>query len=262
MAKKTAARRANSTSGKTSTTATTRTRKPKAKPAVKSANARPEPADPSVSGSRDLTGSAGASASTSDLKHPDKPVAKNKNRSRNRDKKRGPISMRPTEDELDERCTIVANMLSTGSTKRDIKAYCNEHYGITARTTESYITRAKEILRERREFRSAEDELNMALDYWIKLSNDPTIKPDDRMKARRRYEELIQVHRTAERIYSEQNNTSAPDSLGSISGIGRPRVEVMKDAILIMQRAVSDGEHDTQASTSTSGSDNADDDDS
>lgn len=97
---------------------------------------------------------------------------------------------RTPEDEYEERVELTYRLLSDGLRKGEIKQALKAQYGVTARTAESYLSRAKDMqLLELREDR--ESHRSAALAFYKRVLSDPSTRVADRLTAQKRIDHLL-----------------------------------------------------------------------
>jgi len=104
--------------------------------------------------------------------------------------KKGGGGDRCTIEEQDERIRLVADLLALGYFKAQIKQTVISRYGVTARTAERYLSRAREMLREYTE-EDIEDHRGKALKVYWGVVRDPAATPMEKVRAQQRIDKIL-----------------------------------------------------------------------
>jgi len=93
-------------------------------------------------------------------------------------------------DELESRVEVTETLLARGMRKSDIKRYLRTEYGVTARTCENYLSRAKDrIMLKLREDRESHRSMSLAL--YRSVLSDANASLADRLRAQRDIDRLL-----------------------------------------------------------------------
>jgi hypothetical protein len=96
-------------------------------------------------------------------------------------------------DEIDKRVEITETLLARGMRKSDIKQYLKGEFGITARTCESYLARARDLILLK--LRSDRDEHRaMALAFYQTVRADASASFMERLRAQQQIDHLLGLH--------------------------------------------------------------------
>lgn len=118
-----------------------------------------------------------------------------------------------SEEELEKRVELVLKMLISGYRKSLIKTVLKQRYGVTARTVENYLSRAKQILLlELKEER--DDQCARSLAFYRSVLSDATAKTKDKINAQRRIDLLLGLQApTRVALTDPEGNTPAAPTI-------------------------------------------------
>lgn len=128
-----------------------------------------------------------------------------------REEKRNPGQT--AEAELVARVELTLNMLTKGYRKSVIKTVMRQRYGVSPRTVENYLARAKEILLV--ELKEERDEhAGRSLAFYRSVIADPAVKMKDKLVAQRRIDLLLGLQApTRVALTDPEGNTPAAPTI-------------------------------------------------
>lgn len=113
--------------------------------------------------------------------------------SRNKSRSDKPTGDKPTREEMDRRIEFVAKLVMLRKTTGAIKRMCNKRYGVSARTAENYLARARDSLKERAE-RPTVEYMAEAIRFYESIVGDVNQKAIDRIKAQNSIDKIRGLH--------------------------------------------------------------------
>lgn len=129
---------------------------------------------------------------------------------------------RPTRKEYDERITICADMLARGFRKSAIKVRMAAFYGVSARSVERYVSRARELLIEELQEGDRESHRARSLDQYRQLLREEGVPAAIRLKSQERIDKIMGLEAPAE---SRQEVYGKVDLVTALSS---PAVEALR----------------------------------
>jgi hypothetical protein len=97
---------------------------------------------------------------------------------------------KPTREEEKERIEFTASLLSSGNRKGEIKRQLKARYGVSARTCERYLSRARPLVRASLGV-SLEEVRLQSYSFWSSIIRDSTAPLRFKMRARKRLDKLL-----------------------------------------------------------------------
>jgi hypothetical protein len=97
---------------------------------------------------------------------------------------------RPTRADQEERCAFTAFLLSRYARKGEIKSLLKARFGVSARTCERLLARARELLLEGTGASPEEHRLR-AFSFYVSVIRDPASTLRERMLAQKRIDKLL-----------------------------------------------------------------------
>ena len=104
--------------------------------------------------------------------------------------KKGGGGHRCTEREAEERTQLVVDLMSLGYHDGQIKRTVSGRYNVSPRSTEIYLGRARQVLRETAEGEPQEHR-GRSLNVYAKVVRDPTATNFERIKAQSRIDKIL-----------------------------------------------------------------------
>ena len=134
--------------------------------------------------------------------------------------KRGRIS----EDELDARVDATEQLLARGVKKSDIKRAIKAKYGVSARTVENYISRARTKLLARISLDQGEQRAASLAFYQSILASSATV--NEKIKAQRAIDNLLGLNRPIEKPGEGKGDMTVDEARAVLSTLAQ-RIQAM-----------------------------------
>lgn len=128
----------------------------------------------------------------------------------------------PTNDEIDDRIHLVHKLLCAGRFAEEIKLIVSQKYGISPRTVDRYLRRARDMLLADLD-RDPAEHRGESLAFYRKVAADPREKARDRLIARKRVDMLLGLDAPKRREHSGPGGGPIP-----IAVPGRIIIEVVQ----------------------------------
>jgi hypothetical protein len=130
----------------------------------------------------------------------------------------GKKKSKPSQEELEERYRVTAQLLAKGLYKGQVKKALGAKYGIESRAAEDYIARAREILLA--ELNQARDiHKSDALAFYKSIITDPKATVGNKINAQKRIDFILGLHAPTRVAFTDANGRT----------LGRGEVETAID---------------------------------
>ena len=129
--------------------------------------------------------------------------------------------LRPTRDELEERITFTSTLLARRLYKGEIKAILKKKYGVTARSCERYLARARQRL-IRRTGRSAEVHRGESVGFYESIIRNPESTLREKMSAQERIDFILGL---GSAMYVVKGDKDSPLSVEVVEVVVTSRAE-------------------------------------